>query len=168
MQINLYAEDEISMSEAVVDVLGIILDIMMPKRSGYGGASCPRPCNAPAQKTRSFLFPHRWTAWGSQSQKRRAAPSRRSARPSASVRSPCAICTASKVKCGQTYYTPIFVFDRGYPSKNLIAYVEDEIKAQYLFRLRSKFNNRIDGLPGPQSPDGIADCTINLDGRPVS
>lgn len=56
MQINLYAEDEISMSEAVVDVLGIILDIMMPKRSGYGGASCPRPCNAPAQKHEAFYF----------------------------------------------------------------------------------------------------------------
>lgn len=72
----------------------------------------------------------------------------------------------SKMRTNLLY--TLFVFDRGYPSKNLIAYVEDEIKAQYLFRLRSKFNNRIDGLPGPQSPDGIADCTINLDGRPVS
>ena len=69
----------------------------------------------------------------------------------------------SKMRTNLLY--TLFVFDRGYSSKNLIAYVEDEIKAQYLFRLRSKFNNRIDGLPGPQSPDGIADCTIDLDGR---
>ena len=45
----------------------------------------------------------------------------------------------------------MFVFDRGYASKNLISYIEDNIHARYLFRLRSKFNTDIDALPNHQT-----------------
>ena len=59
----------------------------------------------------------------------------------------------------------IFVFDRGYASKNLISYIEDTIHARYLFRLRSKFNTDIDALPAPSDPNGISDSIFFLDGR---
>ncbi len=59
----------------------------------------------------------------------------------------------------------IFVFDRGYASKKLIAYIEDDIKAQYLFRLRSKFNNEIDALPAPESSKHWPQMTSTLTKR---
>lgn len=61
----------------------------------------------------------------------------------------------------------IFVFDRGYASKNLIAYIEDDIKARYLFRLRSKFNLEMDSLPAPEAQDEITDHTIYLEGHKI-
>ena len=61
----------------------------------------------------------------------------------------------------------MFVFDRGYASKNLMSFIEDTIHARYLFRLRSKFNTDIDALPAPPDPDGVSDSTIYLDGRKI-
>lgn len=61
----------------------------------------------------------------------------------------------------------MFVFDRGYASKELVSYIEDTIHARYLFRVRSKFNNEIDAIPEPSGPDDVIDCTINLWGRKV-
>lgn len=61
----------------------------------------------------------------------------------------------------------LFVFDRGYASKNLISYIEDTIHARYLFRLRSKFNNTIDALPAPAEQHGITDSIFALDGRKI-
>ncbi len=61
----------------------------------------------------------------------------------------------------------MFVFDRGYASKEMISYIEDTIHARYLFRLRSKFNNEIDAVPAPESRDGISDTVLILDGRKV-
>ncbi len=61
----------------------------------------------------------------------------------------------------------MFVFDRGYASKELIAYIEDTIHAGYLFRLRSKFNNAIDALPAPADQYGITDHILVLDDRKV-
>ncbi len=61
----------------------------------------------------------------------------------------------------------LFVFDRGYASKEMISYIEDTIHARYLFRPRSKFNNGIDAVPAPESRDGITDATLVLDGRKV-
>ena len=61
----------------------------------------------------------------------------------------------------------MFVFDRGYASKELISYIEDTIHAAYLFRLRSKFNTYIDSLPAPSQKDGITDNIFILDGRKV-
>lgn len=61
----------------------------------------------------------------------------------------------------------MFVFDRGYASKNLISYIEDVIHARYLFRLRSKFNTDIDALPIPSEQDGISDHIVFLDGRKI-
>lgn len=61
----------------------------------------------------------------------------------------------------------IFVFDRGYASKNLIVYIEDTINARFLFRLRSKFNTDIDALPAPEDRDGVSDHILSLDGRKV-
>ena len=61
----------------------------------------------------------------------------------------------------------IFVFDRGYASKNLISYIEDTIHAGYLFRIRSKFNTDIDALPAPSDKNGISDSIFILDGRKI-
>lgn len=61
----------------------------------------------------------------------------------------------------------MFIFDRGYASKNLIFYIEDTIHARYLFRVRFKFNAGIDAIPAPSSPDGISDCTTTLDGKKI-
>jgi len=61
----------------------------------------------------------------------------------------------------------MFVFDRGYASKNMVSYIEDTIHARYLFRLRSKFNNEIDAIPAPEGRDGITDTVLILDGRKV-
>lgn len=61
----------------------------------------------------------------------------------------------------------IFVFDRGYASKDLISYIEDTINARYLFRLRFKFNTDIDALPAPEDRDGVSDHIFSLDGRKV-
>ena len=80
-----------------------------------------------------------------------------------------AICHMDHIKSKKRtnlLYT-IFVFDRGYASKNLIAYIEDDIKARYLFRLRSKFNLEIDSLPEPEAQDEITDHTIYLEGRKI-
>lgn len=60
----------------------------------------------------------------------------------------------------------MFVFDRGYASKNLLTFIEDEIKARYLFRLRNKFNVEIDALPDPVG-DEICDYTIHLFDRNI-
>lgn len=59
----------------------------------------------------------------------------------------------------------MFVFDRGYASKNLISFIEDTIHAGYLFRVRSKFNTDIDALPAPSDKNGISDNIFILDGR---
>lgn len=61
----------------------------------------------------------------------------------------------------------MFVFDRGYASKELIAYAEDTAHAGYLFRLRSKFNNKIDGLPALADQYEITDSILVLDGRKI-
>lgn len=61
----------------------------------------------------------------------------------------------------------MFVFDRGYASKELIAYIEDTIHAGYLFRLRSKFNNTIDAIPAPTDQYGTTDHILVLDDRKV-
>lgn len=61
----------------------------------------------------------------------------------------------------------MFVFDRGYASKNLISYIEDTIHARYLFRLRSKFSTDIDALPAPSEQHGISDHMFLLDGRKI-
>lgn len=61
----------------------------------------------------------------------------------------------------------MFVFDRGYASKEMISYIEDTVHARYLFRLRSKFNNGIDAIPAPESRDGVTDTAFLLDGRTV-
>ena len=61
----------------------------------------------------------------------------------------------------------IFVFDRGYASKNLFSFIEDTLHAGYLFRLRSKFNTDIDALPVPADRNGISDYIFFLDGRKV-
>lgn len=59
----------------------------------------------------------------------------------------------------------MFVFDRGYASKELILFIENDLHSRYLFRVRDKFNLLIDALPGPQTPDGIADHDISLYGN---
>lgn len=56
----------------------------------------------------------------------------------------------------------MFIFDRGYASKKLISYIENDIHARYLFRLRSKFNHEIDALPAPSEKNKIIDQTITL------
>lgn len=61
----------------------------------------------------------------------------------------------------------MFVFDRGYISKEMISYIEDDIHAGYLFRVRLKFNHDIDAVPAPEEPGGITDCTLTLNGRNV-
>lgn len=61
----------------------------------------------------------------------------------------------------------IFVFDRGYASKNLISFIEDTMHSMYLFRLRSKFNTDIDVIPAPSEQDGISDSILTLDGRKI-
>ena len=61
----------------------------------------------------------------------------------------------------------IFVFDRGYASKNLISFIEDTMHSMYLFRLRSKFNTDIDAIPAPPEQNGISDSILTLDGRKI-
>lgn len=61
----------------------------------------------------------------------------------------------------------IFVFDRGYASKNLISFIEDTMHSMYLFRLRSKFNTDIDAIPAPSEQNGISDSILTLDGRKI-
>lgn len=61
----------------------------------------------------------------------------------------------------------IFVFDRGYASKNLISFIEDTMHSMYLFRLRAKFNTDIDAIPAPSEQDGISDSILTLDGRKI-
>ena len=61
----------------------------------------------------------------------------------------------------------MFVFDRGYASKNLISYFEDTIHARYLFRLRTKFNTDIDAVPAPPEQNGVSDSILLLDGRKI-
>lgn len=56
----------------------------------------------------------------------------------------------------------MFIFDRGYASKKLISYIENEIHARYLFRLRSKFNLEIDAVPLPSEEHGVTDQVVTL------
>ena len=56
----------------------------------------------------------------------------------------------------------VFVFDRGYASRELICFIENKIHTRYLFRLKDKFSNRIDALPVPGSADEIVDSTLEL------
>lgn len=56
----------------------------------------------------------------------------------------------------------MFIFDRGYASKKLILHIENEIRARYLFRLRTKFNNDIDSMPAPSEKGGIVDQALTL------
>ena len=60
----------------------------------------------------------------------------------------------------------LFVFDRGYASEELIAYIEDDIKAYYLFRLRTRLYSNIDELPVPKHGE-IGDHIVYLNGRKV-
>ena len=59
----------------------------------------------------------------------------------------------------------MFVFDRGYASQKLISYIENDIHARYLFRLRTKFNNDIDALPLPSEKGEIVDQVLTLYGN---
>lgn len=61
----------------------------------------------------------------------------------------------------------IFVFDRGYASKNLISFIEDTMHSMYLFRLRAKFNTDIDAIPAPPEQNGISDSILTLDCRKI-
>lgn len=61
----------------------------------------------------------------------------------------------------------MFVFDRGYASGKLISFIEDELHASYLFRLRTKFNCEVDALPVPSNQAEIVDRVIMLNGRKV-
>lgn len=54
----------------------------------------------------------------------------------------------------------MFVFDRGYASEKLISFIEDELHAGYLFRLRTKFNCEIDTLPVPSNQVESVDRVI--------
>ena len=56
----------------------------------------------------------------------------------------------------------MFVFDRGYASKEMITYIEKELHSRYLFRLRDKFSKAIDSLPVPGDPTDIVDQTLEL------
>ena len=56
----------------------------------------------------------------------------------------------------------MFVFDRGYASKDMICCIEKEVRSRYLFRLRDKFNITIDSLPVPANQDDIIDQSIEL------
>ena len=56
----------------------------------------------------------------------------------------------------------MFVFDRGYASRELITYIEKVIRSKYLFRLRDKFNNTIDALPMPAEKGEVLDCEFEL------
>lgn len=58
----------------------------------------------------------------------------------------------------------LFVFDRGYASKDLISFIEDTIHSRYLFRLRTKYNIEIDELPEPVG-DEVCDYIIDYEGR---
>lgn len=61
----------------------------------------------------------------------------------------------------------MFIFDRGYASKNLISYIENEIHARYLFRVRSKFSLEIDAVPLPSDEHGVTDQVVTLYHPPV-
>ena len=56
----------------------------------------------------------------------------------------------------------MFVFDRGYASKNLILFIQNNLHSRYLFRLRNKFSVEIDEIPAPEDRNGISDHTISL------
>lgn len=56
----------------------------------------------------------------------------------------------------------MFVFDRGYASKDLIKYIMNVLHSCYLFRVRQKFNLDIDALPIPQG-DEIIDAAVAID-----
>ena len=59
-------------------------------------------------------------------------------------------------------FNSVFVFDRGYASKELISFIENDIGTRYLFRLRDKFNNEIDALSVPDTMDAIVDQVFEL------
>ena len=56
----------------------------------------------------------------------------------------------------------MFVFDRGYASQEMIAFIDKDLNSRYLFRLRDKFNVTIDRLPVPEEQDGIVDQVLEL------
>jgi len=56
----------------------------------------------------------------------------------------------------------MFVFDRGYASRELITFMEKEINTRYLFRLREKFNTGIDALPVPERAGQVIDSCMEL------
>jgi len=56
----------------------------------------------------------------------------------------------------------MFIFDRGYASKELITFIDKSIQTSYLFRVKNKFNNKIDRMPEPQNNDDVIDQTVEL------
>ena len=54
------------------------------------------------------------------------------------------------------------LFDRGYASEELIRYLNETVRTRFLFRLRSKFNNKIEDISNPSCQDEIVDRTIKL------
>ncbi len=69
---------------------------------------------------------------------------------------------AVKSKSRADLFYTMFVFDRGYASQDMMTYIEEELQSKFLFRLRDKFNLRIDALPKPDSSDGIVDHRMEL------
>ena len=69
---------------------------------------------------------------------------------------------AIKNKSRANLFYTIFVFDRGYASQYMMTYIEEELQSKFLFRLRDKFNLRIDALPKPDSSKDIIDHHMNL------
>ena len=56
----------------------------------------------------------------------------------------------------------LLVFDRGYASEKMIRYISQTIGSKFLFRLKSKFNVKIDNVPDPSTLDEIVDQNIEL------
>ena len=56
----------------------------------------------------------------------------------------------------------MFVFDRGYASREMITYIEKDLRSRYLFRLRDKFSKDIDSLPAPRDLTDIVDQMLEL------
>ena len=57
----------------------------------------------------------------------------------------------------------MFVFDRGYASAEMFEYIQKDIGARFLFRLKAQFNKKIDSIPDPQDQDSIVDESVTLD-----
>lgn len=56
----------------------------------------------------------------------------------------------------------MFVFDRGYASRDMITYFHKTLHSRYLFRLRNKFSVYIDSLPVPKDEDEIINHVFDL------